>query len=203
MKNFSDLYWELISRFKHHPSGDEEHHVWPRWLGHSDEIVRVSQRHHACLHFIIWLHEQTGESASAFIATASGWRRQEHSGISQELISRVAAWNMSRVTSQLTTDQRSEFGSLGAQVVVSNKLGWHGLSADQRTLNGQRGVQIQLESGVPARAKHWVVTHPNGQEERVFNLAEFCRLHNLSKAHMCSVVKGHRKHHKQFTAREA
>lgn len=178
--------------------------MWPRWLGYdSSEIVKVSQRHHACLHFLIWLHEQTGEAASAFIAAGSGWPNRSHSGISKKLISYVAAWNMRRVVSQHTPEMLAAFGKMGGNAAKSQKAGWHGLSSEQLTQNGKLGVEKQLADGRPARAMSWIVTHPNGFEETVFNLAEFCRNHSLSKAHMCAVFKGHRSHHKQFKVREA
>ena len=203
MAQIHETYWKLIELFRRNTDGSEKHHVWPRWLGHLDEIVYVSRRQHACLHYLIWLHEQSGESASAFIATATGWPSRGHTGVSTKLIQRVASWNMSRVTALSTAEQLSEYGSLGAAKVVSEKLGWHGLSSEGRTRNGRLGVQLQLQAETPARAKHWVVTHPDGTEETVYNLAEFCRTWGLLKSKMCAVAKGNRKHHKQFTVRNA
>ena len=51
------------------------------------------------------------------------------------------------------------------------------------------------------RAKSYIVTHPNGVEEIIFNIAEFARKHNLSRSSICHVCKGKREHTKGFRFR--
>lgn len=48
------------------------------------------------------------------------------------------------------------------------------------------------------RAKNYVVIHPDGKEEVVFNIAEFARKYNLSRPSICHVCKGKREHTKGF-----
>jgi len=49
---------------------------------------------------------------------------------------------------------------------------------------------------------HWEVTDPNGQKTIVYGLGEFCRDHDLQQAHLFSVSKGTRKHHKGWTCKK-
>jgi group I intron endonuclease len=51
------------------------------------------------------------------------------------------------------------------------------------------------------RAKSYIVTHPNGKEEVIFNIAEFARKYNLSRPSICMVCKGKREHTKGFKFR--
>lgn len=47
-----------------------------------------------------------------------------------------------------------------------------------------------------AKAKNFILTSPLGEILQIFNLTDFCKLNNLSQAHMTDVAKGSRKHHK-------
>jgi group I intron endonuclease len=51
------------------------------------------------------------------------------------------------------------------------------------------------------RAKNYIVIHPNGMEEVIFNIAEFARKYNLSRSSICNVCKGKRQHTKGFKFR--
>lgn len=49
------------------------------------------------------------------------------------------------------------------------------------------------------QARYWLITHPNGEEEIIYNLHKFCIRNDLAASHMYSVAKGVRKQHKGFT----
>ena len=51
------------------------------------------------------------------------------------------------------------------------------------------------------RALSYIVIFPDGHEEKVHNMAEFCKKHNLTRSAMCLVVKGKARQHKGFTCR--
>jgi hypothetical protein len=51
------------------------------------------------------------------------------------------------------------------------------------------------------RAKSYIVIHPNGVEEEVYNIAQFAREHNLNKSSICAVCKGKREHTKGYKFR--
>jgi group I intron endonuclease len=51
------------------------------------------------------------------------------------------------------------------------------------------------------RAKSYIVTHSDGKEEVIFNIAEFARKYNLSRSSICNVCKGKREHTKGFKFR--
>lgn len=50
----------------------------------------------------------------------------------------------------------------------------------------------------PIRALTYLVTHPDGTEEVVTNIAQFCRENNLSRACVCNVAKGRQEQHRGF-----
>jgi len=44
----------------------------------------------------------------------------------------------------------------------------------------------------------WLIIFPNGQEEVVKNLSDFCRNNNLNKGNLCGTAHGRRPYHKGF-----
>ena len=50
----------------------------------------------------------------------------------------------------------------------------------------------------PIRALNYLVTHPDGTTEEVFNMRVFCDKHNLSRAMMSGVAKGKYKYHRGY-----
>lgn len=50
-------------------------------------------------------------------------------------------------------------------------------------------------------AKYYIVTTPDGEETKVFNLRKFCRENNLDHGNMHSVVTGRCKQYKGYKAR--
>ena len=55
-----------------------------------------------------------------------------------------------------------------------------------------------------AMRKSWgrpiLLTHPDGRREFFAVCADACRKYNLSKTALCNVLKGNRRHHKNYTA---
>lgn len=46
--------------------------------------------------------------------------------------------------------------------------------------------------------KCYLIVFPNGHEEIIHGMKEFCETHDLNRFHMCSIAKGKRNHHKGF-----
>ena len=166
-KDLCDTYWRLIDRFRQAPGGIEGHHVYPRWLSHDDEeIVFVSQSQHACLHYLIWAHEKTKESASAFNAVATSWKRTKPSPddlyvVNYRLIEEVGAWS----TRQMKRPRNPDW----------QKANYDHPSYEVRRKHGVNTVTQQLAQGTPAAAKKWVITNPLGEQFEVYNLASVLR----------------------------
>jgi hypothetical protein len=49
----------------------------------------------------------------------------------------------------------------------------------------------------------YIVTRPDGKDDTVTNVTEYCRLNNLTVSAMVAVSKGRRKHHKGYTCSRA
>jgi hypothetical protein len=166
MRSYCETYWKLVDRFRKNPGGTEEHHVYPKWLSHENqEIIYVSQKQHACLHYLIWLHEKTKESASAFNAVACSWQRpayrQEKYSVNYKLITQVGAWSARNMKRPADPDWR--------------KADYDSPFYEKRRKNGLNTVRKQLAEGTPARAMTWIITDNNGNEFIVYNRAEFLR----------------------------
>ena len=52
------------------------------------------------------------------------------------------------------------------------------------------------------KAKFWLITYPDGHEEEIKNLNQFCKDHNLGNGHMIGVSQGKRPHHKGFKCKK-
>ena len=166
MRSYSETYWKLIERFRRNPGGTEKHHIYPSWLGHTDtEIIYVTQRQHACLHYLIWLHEKTKESASAFNAAACSWQRpayrQEKHSVNYKLIKQVGAWSVQKMKRPSNPDWK--------------KADYDSPLYEARRKKGLTTNRRQLAEGTPARAMTWIITDDKGNEFIVYNRAEFLR----------------------------
>jgi len=47
-------------------------------------------------------------------------------------------------------------------------------------------------------AKSWIIVHPNGNEEVIFNLCKFCAKNNLGQSNLIKTLKGIIKQHKGY-----
>jgi hypothetical protein len=59
----------------------------------------------------------------------------------------------------------------------------------------------QNASGNTSRALSYIITFPDGHEEKVYNMAEFCKVHNLTRSAMCLIAKGKAEYHKRYKCR--
>jgi len=57
----------------------------------------------------------------------------------------------------------------------------------------------QKQAAQKANSKEWIITYPDGHEEKIINLNEFCRQHNLDQGNMSRNQNGS---HKGFKARK-
>jgi len=81
---------------------------------------------------------------------------------------------------------------------ISKSLSGRKLSDDHKKKIGESSRGNQHNVGNTNRAKTYLVTHPNGITEIVYNIAEFARLHNLNRTCICAVCKGNRSHTKGY-----
>jgi hypothetical protein len=60
-----------------------------------------------------------------------------------------------------------------------------------------------LKRNIESKQKEWIVINPDGVEEFVVNLSDYCLENGLSRSKMYSVASGNRKHHKKYKCRKA
>ena len=59
-----------------------------------------------------------------------------------------------------------------------------------------------LRKNIESKQKEWIVTFPDGHEEEVVNLSDFCKENKLSRSKMYEVAAGRMSHHKNFKCRK-
>jgi hypothetical protein len=59
-----------------------------------------------------------------------------------------------------------------------------------------------LKKNIESKEQEWIVTTPDGVEEDVINLSDYCVEKELSRSKMYSVASGKRNHHKGFRCRK-
>jgi len=70
-------------------------------------------------------------------------------------------------------------------------------------MRNRRSHDMPWMEGNSYNAKQYIITHPDGKVEEIFNMAEFCRNHGLDKANLQSTAnpnKPHSKTHKGYKA---
>lgn len=63
---------------------------------------------------------------------------------------------------------------------------------DDKSNNALDNLQLMTaeENAIKGNARNWVVRHPDGSEEKVYNLTGWCRDRGFHKAHLHSIAKG-------------
>ncbi len=74
-------------------------------------------------------------------------------------------------------------------------------SGDFKIVSYQNSLDVvsRKDNTIEASAKHYVFKDPEGEEVKIYNLAEFCRENRLTYCSMSQVHVGKAKHHKQWT----
>ena len=153
-----------------------KHHIIPKYEGGSDDtsnIVELTPKQHAMWHFAEWQRKGNWEDFCAFKmllgdVNSPGWRNA------------MARWA----------------GKKGAEVLLEK----YPPGSDYWIQMGAKGNKAQreklAEEGKTIAEQKWVVTSPEGEEFEIYNMAKFCREHNLLKNKMCEVGKGVWKQHR-------
>jgi len=68
---------------------------------------------------------------------------------------------------------------------------------------GKKHTQAQIDKSAAGHAKDYIITYPDGHEEKITNLAKWCRENNLHANCLTAVAKGKRKHHHGYKVRYA
>lgn len=100
------------------------------------------------------------------------------------------------------------------QKISASKTGKPGWGKGEPKSDTQRAKISAANKGKPKAIEHrtklakanafeWIVTDPDGQEQRIINLRQFCRDHELNQGTMGQVAKGVYTHHKGWKCRRA
>ena len=84
-------------------------------------------------------------------------------------------------------------------LLSGEKNGMYGKNHSIETIEKIR--ESRVNNNPSRRAIPIILIHPNGNEEKFNSSIEACKKYNLSKSKICSVIRGHRKHHKGYKAK--
>lgn len=126
--------------------------------------------------------------------------------MSEETRARLATIMKGRKHS-LETKQRMSLARVGKQVSLKTReklrmlnLGKTVTSEQRRKisqkLTGRKPTKEHIQNQINAQSKRFKVYSPDGTEQIIKNLEEFCRQQELNSAHMRQVASGNRKQHK-------
>jgi group I intron endonuclease len=104
-------------------------------------------------------------------------------------------WNYGKKHSEETKQKIREKRKLQVFSKESNKK-----RADAR--RGKKQTEFQKQRMTETFQKRWVITFPDGHKERIINLKNFCKKHNLQDSNLIKTQKEYKKrlnHHKGFT----
>lgn len=102
-------------------------------------------------------------------------------------------WNKGVPMSEISKSKLSE-SLKGLQ--AGEKHHMFGKKHSQETLE----KMVAIKMGKTFRAKPFKIKNPNGEIIEGENLKKFCKENNLNNSHIGAVIKGHRKHHKGWSA---
>lgn len=87
----------------------------------------------------------------------------------------------------------------------SNKKGINsplfGIPRTEKVKTKMRKPKPLIQGDKNSRAKKVILISPEGKEFKLNYYQDFCKTYNLSKSHICSVLKGQRKHHKGWSGK--
>jgi hypothetical protein len=69
---------------------------------------------------------------------------------------------------------------------------------------GKKGIKFSNEHKKnigESSKKKYIITYPNGNEEIITGIGNFCKKHNLHRGCMNSVLQGRQSHHHHFKCR--
>ena len=109
----------------------------------------------------------------------------DDSSIEYELTSEGSAWNRGKELADWDKEKKSK----ARKKFLSDPIEKQKLLA--RAKMGSETSRKKL-------SKTYIITFPDGHQETITNLKDFCRKHNLNQGNMCSCASGRLKQHKGF-----
>lgn len=80
-----------------------------------------------------------------------------------------------------------------------------GRSPSEKTRKKLKEYNLQkdvLKKNIESKQKEWIVIFPDGHEEEIINLSDFCKEHGLNRSKMYEVAAGRAGHHKHYKCRK-
>lgn len=110
-------------------------------------------------------------------------------------------WYLTEKTKQKMRKPKNYVRTAEHSEKIAQRLRGKKLTEEHKQKIGKASLGNKHNLGKDNRALEYIIVHPDGREEVVRNMRNFCEEHNLSRAMMCGVCKGKYKQHRGFTAR--
>jgi hypothetical protein len=177
----------------------ERHHVIPRCMGGSDELDNyaiLTAREHYIAH---WLLTKMVDGSIKHKLQFAFFR-----------MATVSPSNARKITATQYAIARKHHAE-ACKTIGGHKVGkpWNATPEEKEKrrqkwkTNNPNNDPVLRAKGDANRAKTYIITHVDGTEESVTNMAAYCRDNNLSAGNMTWVAKGRLPHYKGMRVRFA
>ena len=167
-------------------------------------LEKVAFRKRVCLQYLRWGVTGERDDMDEFIRLIKQWRKEDEKiGSKRTLLERKARKLFQKVRRRNALAPARKALTEWSKESRRKQIGVH--SPEYRaTISARMKEQRrkELERGFYNKAKHWIVTTPEGEEIEVYDLAAFCREHGLNDSHMCKTAKIPGRTHKGWRARK-
>ena len=155
-----------------------KHHIIPKHMGGTDDpsnLIVLTIEEHAQAHLDLYNEHGYTQDHVAYRMLLGQINKAEAIKILQKA-PKSLRWK-SKMSKRMTGENNPNYGG-------------GNMSDDARARMSERLTENQYGS------KHYIVTDPEGSTHEVYNLAKFCREHNLDQGNMVKVSKSKCKQHK-------
>jgi hypothetical protein len=193
---YTKTYYQIINRAKYRTKPTEyteKHHIIPKCSGGVETVVLTFKEHWVCHHLLLKMvtGKLLGKMYYAF--DRMGQTGKNHKGriVNPKMFSRIKIANKDVCSGENSPSFRNKF-CLGRKISKESK---------KKNSESHKGRKSSIKTKNKLKELHsrlWKIIFPNGSEQIIKNLKQFCTDNNLSRGCMCAVSQGKRNHHHRF-----
>jgi hypothetical protein len=182
------IYKAIAEQRKRLPIGSvdrvyyEAHHIIPKSMG-GKEIVLLTAKEHFICHLLLTKMTNDYKMKHAAFRMMNGKNEEKY-----RITSSVYSYLKKCKAEATSVRHKGKVNSPETRRLMSENQS--GMKRSKETREKQSKLKI----------KTWVITFPDGHEETISNLKEFCITNNLNIGNLHSTAQGRRLHHKGYSA---
>lgn len=175
----------------------ESHHIIPKSFGGTEQVLLTAKEHFICHLLLTKMIDHYKVKYALYMMTR---KSVEHSKQERYRIT-ASQYAYIRKQNSLAASVRQKGKKKDKPFTKEHRDNLSKMASIRNKTNPIYGEMIKKISY--NNEKEYIVTFPDGHEQWVRNLSQFCRDHGLKAANLHGVVRGFQSHCKGFTARYA